>query len=161
MSARTLYAVLTDGEDCWTISDEAGVQRPHRFASFDAAQEELNTHMREMEEDGVDYDPAEFRIVEIDAPAHTPGPWHVKWDFEPSDFPENGLLIKAAPGQVVAECDRVPEMEANAQLIAAAPELLEALRWALDQIDDSLDPDHCEALAAAHRAIAKATGGPR
>jgi hypothetical protein len=37
-------------------------------------------------------------------------------------------------------------------------EMAAALRWALDQIEDSLDPDHQAALAAAHQTLAKATG---
>jgi hypothetical protein len=40
-------------------------------------------------------------------------------------------------------------MEANAKLAAAAPQLLEALTWALAQISDDLDPDHQEALESA------------
>lgn len=40
------------------------------------------------------------------------------------------------------------------------PELLEALRWALDQIEDDLDPDHATALAAAHVLLARVTEGP-
>ena len=47
--------------------------------------------------------------------AHTPEPWFV----QPSDHP-GGLLIKPIPGQVVAQCDEVPEMEANARRIVAA-----------------------------------------
>jgi hypothetical protein len=47
--------------------------------------------------------------------AHTPEPWFV----QPSDHP-GGLLIKPIPGQVVAQCDQVPEMEANARRICAA-----------------------------------------
>jgi hypothetical protein len=47
---------------------------------------------------------------------------------------------------------------ANAHLIAAAPELLEALKWALEQIADDLDPDHQEAFDAAF-AVATRAGG--
>lgn len=49
------------------------------------------------------------------ATAHTPEPWFV----QPSDHP-GGLLIKPIPGQVVAQCDQGPEMEANAHRICAA-----------------------------------------
>ena len=55
---------------------------------------------------------------------HTPGPWHV----QESDHAGTGLLVKPIPGQVVAECDPVPEMEANAHLIAAAPEMHSFIR---------------------------------
>lgn len=40
-------------------------------------------------------------------------------------------------------------------------ELADALRWALQQIEDDLDPDHQAAMAAAWEALAKATGEPR
>lgn len=37
-------------------------------------------------------------------------------------------------------------------------DVTDSLRWALDQIQDDLDPDHQAALDAAHAALAKATG---
>jgi hypothetical protein len=49
------------------------------------------------------------------AAPHTPEPWYI----QPSDYP-GGLLIKPIPGQVIAQCDQVPEMEANARRIVAA-----------------------------------------
>jgi hypothetical protein len=64
----------------------------------------------------------------------TPGPWHV----QPSDHP-GGLLIKPILGQVVAQCDEVPEMEANAKLIAASPDLLAALKRYVDDHDHYVD----------------------
>lgn len=60
---------------------------------------------------------------------HTEGPWHIS----ESEHEGAGLLIKPIPGQVVCECDPVPEMVANARLIAAAPEMLEALEM-VDQV---------------------------
>lgn len=54
---------------------------------------------------------------------HTPGPWFVQHSSH-----QGGLLIKPVPGQVVAQCDELPEMQANARLIAAAPDLLAALK---------------------------------
>ena len=47
---------------------------------------------------------------------------------------------------------------ANARLIAAAPDLLAALEWAMDQIEYDLDLDHQEQVKAAYSAIARAKG---
>ena len=46
------------------------------------------------------------------------------------------------------------------KLLEQKAALLEALQWAVNQIEDDLDPDHQEALKAAHAAIAKALGSP-
>ena len=87
---------------------------------------------------------------------HTPGPWilrrHVNGPiadiYAPHDRPDC-LATTAFHGWTFAE------MEANARLIAAAPDMLEALEGLLD----------CEAFSActecehrAERAIAKARG---
>jgi hypothetical protein len=85
---------------------------------------------------------------------YTPGPWYV----QPSDNPFFGLLIKPIPGQVVAQTDPTWNQADNARLIAAAPELVEALQWALAQIEDDPDPDHRQAFDAARAVLAKATG---
>jgi hypothetical protein len=45
-----------------------------------------------------------------------------------------------------------------ARLIAAAPDLLSALDWALRQIEDDLDPDHQAAFDAANSTLRKAKG---
>lgn len=89
---------------------------------------------------------------------HTPGPWHV----QPSDHP-GGLLIKPIPGQVVAQCDELPEMEANARLIAAAPEMYEALRNFVSIVPradarDTRDTSYNNARTQARTALAKAEG---
>ncbi|MGH9462448.1 MAG: hypothetical protein ACRD1X_14625 [Vicinamibacteria bacterium] len=53
--------------------------------------------------------------------SHTPGPWHA-----------NCFLVTAENGRGVTHCGlglgKPEESEANARLIAAAPELLEALK---------------------------------
>jgi len=87
---------------------------------------------------------------------HTPGPWH-------RNIRANGKypVVFAGRNQHVAKVEQQTlgaETEANIDLIAAAPDLLAALQWALGQIDDSLDPDHQQALAAAHAAISRAIG---
>jgi hypothetical protein len=57
--------------------------------------------------------------------AHTPGPWHVSKD-QP--------IVFDADNRVVADCyqhdgSSYAERYANACLIAAAPDLLDALQW--------------------------------
>ena len=90
---------------------------------------------------------------------HTPGPW-----FTSTPNEGGGILIKPIPGQVVAQCDELPEMEANAQLIAAAPELLEALEEVteiLDMVlgfDGGYPPEANGPAIKARNAIAKARG---
>ena len=85
----------------------------------------------------------------------TPGPWTA-----------HGCTLYAGPNRIAqtwdAEYDGLPtpEMEANARLIAAAPQLLEALTWALSQISDDLDLDQQEALDSAHGLVMR-FGGSR
>ena len=62
-------------------------------------------------------------------------------------------------------CNPSPMGEANARLIAAAPDLLEALRDLLSRAESELDQTathdglaNCDALARCRAAIAKATG---
>ncbi len=73
----------------------------------------------------------------------------------------NGLIVYDQNGWPVANAvtyhTKRRDDRQTARLLAAAPELLSALQWAIDQIEDSLDPDHQAALAAAQAAIAKAT----
>ena len=90
---------------------------------------------------------------------HTPGPWHQggldrhdkHWMRETRD----------AKGRGIAWCGTFPEDEAhaNARLIAAAPEMLEALEEIVSAADgdgwSQLDAD----LRKARAAIAKAKGG--
>lgn len=84
--------------------------------------------------------------------AHTPGPWHL--------FPSNKLCIEAKSGNV-ALCNLARESYADARLIAAAPDLLEALRIMVQDCDSSVEV-HCvhggDAIETARAAIAKATG---
>ncbi len=81
---------------------------------------------------------------------HTPGPWRV------SDLPKAPYLIYAADNYAVCDCKvyhRKHVINADMQLIAAAPELLEALELAI-----SKDMLSGETRDTAVKAIAKATG---
>lgn len=93
---------------------------------------------------------------------HTPGPWRYE---KPKDYETNERFeFWAADGTGIGEC----HWEKNAHLIAAAPELLEALedcRSALDQMmgDSDLPEDdsaEMKAIQKASAAIAKAKGHP-
>lgn len=95
--------------------------------------------------------------------SHTPGPWHaheeatiVRWGYVSTSEERNRKFF-------IASCFDVPDLspdantsEANARLIAAAPELLEALR----EVVAISDRKH-NAWDKAHAAIAKATGGAK
>ena len=97
---------------------------------------------------------------------HTPGPWHLEeMGYNSSSYyirgsSESGDRLTIGKG-AVAHIPRstVNPMEANARLIAAAPELLEALAEIVSAADgegwNQLDPS----LSKARAAIAKATGG--
>jgi hypothetical protein len=87
---------------------------------------------------------------------HTPGPWQRNIRAS-GKYP---VIYAGRNTHILTVCQQSnpQETEANIDLACAAPELLEALKWALDQINDDLDPDHQAALEAAHAVVAKATG---
>lgn len=85
------------------------------------------------------------------APKHTPGPWY--WS-------SSGLIQTSHLTRDVWE---IPRNEADQHLIAAAPEMYEALKYALNCFDrESCDPmvtlDPVQAIALMKYAIAKAEG---
>ena len=85
--------------------------------------------------------------------AHTPGPWKV----DKSGF----NVIRSTAPITIAMTQPSTHMKANARLIAAAPELLEALKT-LDNIERGMQGWHEDAKAnvwaRARAAIAKAEG---
>ncbi len=94
---------------------------------------------------------------------HTPGPWTLeKGHAVGSVIAEAGDYSITAPDGVHDWFSADVEM-ANARLIAAAPELLEALRSLADRWEilcEVIKPlINDEAYVAARAAIAKATGG--
>ena len=86
--------------------------------------------------------------------AHTPGPWEVRQhsygDHRDADgiFPVGQILniVPCVYGRTLEQCD------ANARLIAAAPELLAALSRVVAVMDGS----QMRCIAAARAALAKA-----
>jgi hypothetical protein len=98
---------------------------------------------------------------------HTPGPWarigttvyalmHDGWKRGVEQF-KNRFTVQV---QRDRECSE-EEAEANARLIAAAPDLLEALEQAVTSMQDSGYPNSHVAVRAARAAIAKATQEPQ
>ena len=99
------------------------------------------------------------------AQAATPGPWYVtgKLTRYVEALIDGGLIQEvAACGPTKADGGYGPQQEANARLIAAAPELLAALETAYMALIGYL-PAHRNdvtdaAIGAARAAITKATG---
>ncbi len=107
--------------------------------------------------------------------AHTPGPWTLQELPHDHDFRTGvNYTVRDAWNCCLAQVGHVDalhdgeETEANARLIAAAPELLEALRKWIARVDlyylsparvelDDL-PNWGQDMAKARAAIAKATG---
>ncbi len=91
----------------------------------------------------------------------TPGPWHVRSAQNDEGY---GLLICDEDQTVLSRMDtwlgKTPEaaMEANARLIAAAPELLEAAELCI-ALCKEIGATETNAYAQARAALAKATGG--
>jgi hypothetical protein len=86
-----------------------------------------------------------------DYPVHSSGPWSVSAGIAPD--PKGRLIVEDCHGNPVCATSargvqgRVPIMEANAKLIAAAPEMLEVLRW-LDAEMDCRDNEYGGVLFA-------------
>lgn len=96
---------------------------------------------------------------------HTPGPWTT--DEQEHDAPYQNIKIKAGSHRTVCTIwiDDAPvrdfnaEQTANASLIAAAPDLLDALKtakWMLER--DYIDDQKMRVIEKCDAAIAKATG---
>ena len=97
---------------------------------------------------------------------HTPGPWHVEVEAARSGRRLIADLVGGFPGlteyRIVHDGDAEGSAEADARLIAAAPDLYEALRALCAPLRpaDVGDEDSpwCQAWSAADAAIAMAVG---
>lgn len=90
---------------------------------------------------------------------HTPGPWRLHLVDDTTIIDKSGRFVASVCGgdedlvdQDYNNPDEWPILEANARLIASAPDLLEALKHARNQMQ------HPDQLI--DEAIAKATGEP-
>ena len=100
------------------------------------------------------------------AQAATPGPWYAtgKLTRYVEARIDGGLIQEvAACGPTKADGGYGPQQEANARLIAAAPDLLEALQdiaeyWNQDQNEAAMADACWHAIHTARAAITKATG---
>ncbi|MGP5757726.1 hypothetical protein [Pseudomonas aeruginosa] len=95
---------------------------------------------------------------------HTPGPWHVGGPNKCTIYDKHGQRLANSFEGVMATQRTDSECEANARLIAAAPELLEALKGMLEvyggQYNDDCLPkssSELDLIQQARAAIAKAT----
>lgn len=90
---------------------------------------------------------------------HTPGPWFAT-KFNPVTGDIDDCYLYVEPGIAVIERKvkgRDQHDAANARLIAAAPDLLEALEYCLDCLGDEFAlPSDCQSTARS--AIARARG---
>ncbi len=84
---------------------------------------------------------------------HTPGPWDLTGN--PNENPRFVGYIYDAAGNQIAN---IWPPEANARLMAAAPELLEALRVIMDSVDAQKARLDIYELELARQAIAEAEG---
>jgi hypothetical protein len=91
----------------------------------------------------------------------TPGPWHMRTGVCRNDHPDTSADVHGAHGQFVADCGCHEWANANARLIAAAPELhavaVEAEDW-FDNHGDENDPGAMGLLQMFRAVIAKAEG---
>ena len=95
--------------------------------------------------------------------SHTPTPWKWEWDGKPCGDEHYGLL-EGQDGIPVLEVDdlideRIVVTAANARLIAAAPDLLEACQMAYDEFQPLSLGEEDSAMSLLRAAIAKATNG--
>ncbi|MBY9208774.1 hypothetical protein ACIUZ0_37070 [Pseudomonas aeruginosa] len=93
---------------------------------------------------------------------HTPGPWHVGGPNKCTIYDKHGQRLANSFEGVMATQRTDSECEANARLIAAAPEMLGALQhieeyWNRDSNEQAMTDALWHIIETAQAAIAKAT----
>ena len=87
---------------------------------------------------------------------HTKGTWYAG---ESVNIHEQRMIASEEKGQTIAICYGLPEVEANAHLIAAAPELLEACYHVIENLQQESPEVWEHEIAALQYAINKAEEG--
>ena len=100
----------------------------------------------------------------ISAVRHTPGPWNDNGQFivapDPGGIHPDIYIAEIAQEDEEGRIASAEQQLANGNLIAAAPDMLEALELARDRLEVSnYAGEEDEALEIIAAAIAKATGG--
>ena len=98
--------------------------------------------------------------------SHTPGPWMVTDDGLGVCVATGNYKTEGTDDWTIADCQHGwCQCEANARLIAAAPELLEACEAVLPTIESLVfnckNPSEVELLDQVQQAIKKAKGEPK
>jgi hypothetical protein len=90
---------------------------------------------------------------------HTPGPWEFDGDYVWAEsikgYVADPQTEDILGGEHVAHSKAAAQWRANAKLIAAAPELLSALMWAmprLQEVGGEDNPEYVKAMAAIQKA---------
>jgi hypothetical protein len=98
--------------------------------------------------------------------SHTPGPWKQDYFTASNGDKVHGVKSNSMSIAVAWVHGRnEDDAEGNARLIAAAPDLLQSLKWALARVEQCAPHQAAEGdaalyeIAAARSAIVKATGG--
>ena len=89
---------------------------------------------------------------------HTPGPWVCQTQANGSSIRHPVILSDDGAVSTAQWCDNTQKTNANARLIAAAPELLKALRYIAGMALADEPRDLPTIAETARSAIAKATG---
>ena len=86
---------------------------------------------------------------------HTQGPWLIG---EEQCVDECWSIVTTSGGAIVANVNDNAKRRANARLISAAPDMLEALRYADAEFERLGLPEDCSPRIGVRAAIAKAEG---
>jgi hypothetical protein len=126
-------------------------------APYQATHRNANPLPKTTQEKGIDMNDLKHKATQT--ASHTTGDWRLNGshgDYEYAAIESGDKLIAMVLTE--NECQATPEEIANAKLLVAAPELLDALQAASQWIDAQLFEQRTEIQQKINDAIAKATG---